>query len=298
MGRRRKGLAINGWVIVDKSVGITSTQAVGKVRWLFNANKAGHAGTLDPLASGLLPIALGEATKVISHVFDAPKEYRFTVKWGEARNTDDGEGEVVSQSDARPTKAEIEAVLGKFVGKIEQTPPKFSAIKVDGARAYDLARDGQDVELVARTVQVDELKLVATVNVDHTDFEMRCGKGTYVRAIARDLGQMLGCFGHIVQLRRTIVGPFTEKDAISLDKLEDLRHKGALDEVRQSVETALVDIPALAVTGAEAKRLQCGQSLRVPSQKEGTVYVTAEDQLVAMAQLHDGELRPVRVFNI
>jgi len=298
MARKRKGNPVHGWVVVDKARGITSTQAVGKVRWLFNANKAGHAGTLDPLATGVLPIALGEATKVISHVFDAAKAYEFTVKWGEARDTDDMEGVVTACSDIRPTKLEIEAALPSFVGEIEQIPPKYSAIKVDGARAYDLARDGRDVKLAARIVSVDSLRLVEIPSSDTAKFELRCGKGTYVRAIARDLGDKLGCFGHVVELRRTIVGPFDQRDAISLDMLEELRHKGALVEALKTVETALVDIPALAVTKAEANRLQCGQSLRVPSKTEGTVYVTSKDELVAIAQFENGELRPVRVFNL
>jgi tRNA pseudouridine55 synthase len=205
---------------------------------------------------------------------------------------------VTAQSDSRPTKAEIEAALPAFVGEIEQTPPKYSAIKVDGARAYDLARDGQDVELAARTVRVDALNLVEIPSADTAKFELRCGKGTYVRAIARDLGEKFGCFGHVIELRRTIVGPFDENDAISLDMLEELRHKDALVEALKIVETALVDIPALAITKAEANRLQCGQSLRVPSKTEGTVYVTSQQDLVAIAQLENGELRPVRVFNL
>ena len=234
MGRRRRGQPINGWVIVDKAVGLTSTKVVGKVRWLFDARKAGHAGTLDPLASGILPIALGEATKVISHVFDAPKQYEFTVTWGESRDTDDREGEVTATSTERPSGSDIETLLARFIGEIQQTPPVYSAIKVDGERAYDLARDGQPPELAPRTVRIDELTLLSQPDADRACFRMRCGKGAYVRALARDLGEILGCFGHISQLRRTNVGPFGESDAISLDMLEELRHKGALDEARQA----------------------------------------------------------------
>ncbi len=298
MARKRKGRPINGWVIVDKAVGPTSTDMVGKVRGLFQAAKAGHAGTLDPLATGILPIALGEATKVIAHVFDAPKEYRFTVKWGEARSTDDREGDILVRSDARPTRAEIEAVLPDYIGEVSQRPPAFSAIKVDGERAYDLARDGRPPELAPRTVWIESLTILGTPDPDHTEFALRCGKGTYVRAVARDLGEQLGCFGHIAALRRTAVGPFRESDAISLDMLGELRHKGALDEARLPVEAALVDIPAVAVTGSEAERLRCGQSIRVPSSKEGTIYITSEKLLVAMAQIDNGQVRPVRVFNL
>ncbi len=297
MARKRKGNPVNGWVIVDKARGLTSTETVSKVRWLYQAAKAGHAGTLDPLATGVLPIALGEATKVISHVFDAAKTYDFTIRWGEARDTDDSEGEVIRRSDQRADQDTITAALAAFVGRIEQRPPAFSAIKVDGERAYDLARDGRPPALAPRLVQVDELTLNEIIDADHAEFSMRCGKGTYVRALARDLGEKLGCFGHVAGLRRTRVGPFHQGDAISLDKLEELRHKGALDEARQAVETALVDIPAVAVTGSEAERIKCGQSLRVPSSKEGTVYITSKDRLVAMAHIHSGEVRPVRVFN-
>lgn len=299
MARRRKGKPINGWVLLDKPVGVVSTKALNKVRWLFGAAKAGHAGTLDPLASGMLPIALGEATKIIARVTDSSKSYRFTVRWGEERNTDDADGEIVQTSDARPTRAELEAALDAYIGDIEQVPPAFSAIKVDGERAYALARDGEAVELAARTVHVDDLRLLAFEDGgDVAELELDCGKGTYVRAIARDLGRDLGCFGHVQTLRRTRVGPFQVEAAISLDNLEALMHKGALETALQPVDAGLADIPAVAITGTEADRLRSGQPIRVPSSLQGTVYAKAGGRPIAMAHLQDGELRPTRVFNL
>ncbi len=299
MARRRKGKPINGWVLLDKPVGVVSTKALNKVRWLFGAAKAGHAGTLDPLASGMLPIALGEATKIIARVTDSSKSYRFTVRWGEERNTDDADGEIVRTSEARPTRAELEAALDVYIGDIEQVPPAFSAIKVDGERAYALARDGEAVELAARTVHVDDLRLLAFEDGgDVAELELDCGKGTYVRAIARDLGRDLGCFGHVQTLRRTRVGPFQVEAAISLDNLEALMHKGALETALQPVDAGLADIPAVAITGTEADRLRSGQPIRVPSSLQGTVYAKAGGRPIAMAHLQDGELRPTRVFNL
>ncbi len=298
MGRKRRGRPVHGWFIFDKPLGMTSTQAVAKVRRSFDAAKAGHAGTLDPLASGVLPIALGEATKVVARAMDGAKAYRFTIRWGEERDTDDAEGKVIERSDARPTAAEIEAVLAQFVGEIEQVPPAFSAIKVDGARAYDLARGGDAPALAARLIRIDQLSLCDCPDSDHAVLEMICGKGAYVRGLARDMGRVLGCLGHVSELRRNRVGHFDESMAISLDKLDGMGHKEALDGLLLPVEAALADIPALAVTGPEAERLRFGQAIRVPHSVEGTVYATTDGRPVALAKIHAGEIRPVRVFNL
>ncbi|HLG85432.1 MAG TPA: tRNA pseudouridine(55) synthase TruB, partial [Bradyrhizobium sp.] len=254
---RRDKRDIHGWVVLDKPIGMTSTQAVAVVKRLFSAKRAGHAGTLDPLASGGLPIALGEATKTVPFVMDGRKRYRFTVRWGEERDTDDTEGQVVKTSDARPTPDAIRALLPQFTGLIEQTPPRYSAIKIQGERAYDLARDGEVVELAPRPVEIHQLTLLDQPDSDHSLFEAECGKGTYVRALARDIGRILGCFGHISALRRTLVGPFGENDMIPLEQLEALCNRaasgeGSLADALLPVETALDDIPALAVTRADA----------------------------------------------
>jgi tRNA pseudouridine55 synthase len=216
---------VHGWVALDKPYGLTSTQALARVRHLFNAEKAGHGGTLDPLATGLLPIALGEATKTVPFAMDGRKVYRFTVRWGEERSTGDLEGEVTASSVTRPSRAEIEAVLLRFVGEIMQVPPAYSAIKVDGARAYDLARAGEAVELAARPVHIEALRLLETPDADHASFEVACGKGTYIRSLAQDMGRALGALGHVAALRRIAVGPFREAHMISLEKLGELGHK-------------------------------------------------------------------------
>ncbi|MFP6749858.1 MAG: tRNA pseudouridine(55) synthase TruB [Alphaproteobacteria bacterium] len=298
MARKRRGRPVHGWLVFDKPLGMTSTQAVAKVRHAFDAAKAGHAGTLDPLATGILPIAMGEATKAVSAAMDGAKAYRFTIRWGEERDTDDAEGRVIGQSGDRPAADQIAASLARFTGEIEQVPPSFSAVKVAGARAYDLARAGAPPILAARLIRIDELRLVECPDPDHAVLEMICGKGAYVRGLARDLGRHLGCLGHVGELRRTRVGHFDEAMAISLDKLEDMRHKGALDGLLLPVEAALADIPALAVTGSEAERLRFGQAIRVPHGVEGTVYATTDGKPVALAEIHAGEVRPVRVFNL
>ncbi|HEY7646213.1 MAG TPA: tRNA pseudouridine(55) synthase TruB, partial [Hyphomicrobiales bacterium] len=253
---RRKGSIVNGWLVLDKPQSITSTHALNKVKRLFDAAKAGHAGTLDPLATGILPIAFGEATKTIQHVVEGTKEYRFLVRWGIETTTDDAEGEVVTESAERPTREAIEAALPDFRGEIMQTPPRFSAIKVEGERAYDLARDGEAFELQARPVEVHRLVIADMPSPDTCIFEAECGKGTYVRAIARDLGRKLGSYGHVAELRRTRVGPFAEEDAISLERLGELSNsdagRGALLEALRPVETALDGIPALAISGSDA----------------------------------------------
>lgn len=265
MGRRKTGQPVHGWVILDKPKGMTSTRAVGAVRRIFDARKAGHGGTLDPLATGLLPIALGEATKTVSFVMDGAKTYRFTARWGIETATDDTEGEATSTSDVRPSRDEIEVVLPRFRGTISQVPPRFSAIKIAGERAYDIARDGEEPDLVAREVRIDRLDLVSIEGPDEATFEADCGKGTYVRSLARDLGRALGTFAHVTTLRRTRVGGFGEDRMISLEKLEELSHIAAgqetLADVLCSMETALDDIPALAVSGADAARLMRGQAV-------------------------------------
>ena len=304
---KREKRDVNGWLVLDKPVGMTSTHAVAVVRRRFAAKRAGHAGTLDPLASGCLPIALGEATKTVPFVMDGRKRYRFTVRWGEERDTDDAEGRVVETSAARPHEADIRAALPRFTGTIAQVPPRFSAIKVEGERAYDLARDGEMVELEARPVEIGRLELVERPDADHAVFEAECGKGTYVRALARDLGRVLGTFGHVCALRRTAVGPFGPDDMISLERLEPLWHRAAAGEASladalKPVETALADIPALAVSRADAARLQRGQAVLLRGRDapiiRGAVYVTASGLLVALAEVDHGEIVPKRVFNL
>ena len=308
MGRKHRGKAIHGWIIIDKPGGLSSNAVVGRVRRLTGAAKVGHAGTLDPMATGVLPMALGEATKIVSYLMDGAKAYRFTVRWGEQRDTDDAEGEVVATSDARPGKEQILAVLGNFIGDIEQVPPVFSAIKIEGKRAYALARADQAPEMKPRTIHIEDLKLLSVVDADHAEFEAVSGKGAYMRSLARDLGTALGTVGHIVQLRRIAVGPFDEKQAISLDKLESLRHSAPLSEYLLPVETVLDDIPALALTETEARKLSQGQAIpvlpvasRSPLKNIGqgdVVRVMAEGRLVALAKINGGEIRPFRVMNL
>jgi tRNA pseudouridine55 synthase len=304
---RRDKRDVHGWVVLDKPVGMTSTNAVAVLKRLFQAKRAGHAGTLDPLASGGLPIALGEATKTVPFVMDSRKRYRFTVAWGEERDTDDTEGRVVRTSALRPSAESIRELLPRFTGVIEQIPPQYSAIKVQGERAYDLARDGETVELQPRPVEIHELTLVEHSDSVRSVFEAECGKGTYVRALARDIGRILGCFGHICALRRTLVGPFTERDMIPLEQLEALCNRaasgeGSLADALLPVETALDDIPALAVTRADAARLHRGQAVLLRGRDapncSGTVYVTVAGRLLALAEIGNGELIPKRVFNL
>jgi tRNA pseudouridine55 synthase len=304
---RRDKRDVHGWVVLDKPVGMTSTHAVSIVKRLFHAKRAGHAGTLDPLASGMLPVALGEATKTVPFVMDGRKLYRFTVRWGEERDTDDAEGRVTATSDTRPTPEAIRALLPAYTGTIQQVPPRFSAIKIEGERAYDLARDGEMVELAPRPVEITRLELIATPDPDHSVLVAECGKGTYVRSLARDLGRALGCFGHVSALRRAAVGPFTEQTMISLEDLEALCHRAAAGEASLAdalmpVETALDDIPALAVGRADAARLQRGQAVLLRGRDapilQGPAYVTVEGHLLALAELEHGEIVPKRVFNL
>ncbi len=303
MARRKKGNPVNGWLILDKPVGMTSTQAVGFVRRMFNAQKAGHAGTLDPLATGVLPIAMGEATKTVPYAVDGEKHYRFTVRWGVEMNTDDSEGEAVETSALRPTRADIEAVIPRFIGEISQVPPAFSAIKIDGNRAYDLARAGEEVVLEARRVVIDSLVLTEVVDGDTAVFEARCGKGTYVRAIARDMGRMLGCRGHIIALRRTQVGGFHEGDAVSVEELEAASEAGwdQLETLLSPIETALRDLIEFNVGQNDAARLLRGQSILIRGRDAplttGASYATCKGNLIAVGEIEKGELRPIRVFN-
>lgn len=305
--QKRQRNDVHGWVILDKPIGMTSTHAVAVLKRLFNAKRVGHAGTLDPLASGGLPIALGEATKTVPYVMDGRKRYRFTVRWGEERDTDDVEGTPTRTSDARPSVEEIRALLPQFTGVIDQVPPQFSAIKIQGERAYDLARDGETVPLQPRPVEIHELTLTEQQDSDHSVFEAECGKGTYVRALARDMGRLLGCFGHITALRRTQCGPFDENDMIPLAELEGLCDRaasgeGSLADALLPVETALDDIPALAITRADAARLARGQAVLLRGRDapilNGTVYVTVGGRLLALAEIGNGELIPKRVFNL
>jgi tRNA pseudouridine55 synthase len=305
--KKNKKRDVHGWVILDKPVGMTSTHAVAVIKRLFSAKRAGHAGTLDPLASGSLPVALGEATKTVPFVVDSRKAYLFTVRWGEERDTDDAEGRVVNTSDNRPDAAAIRAQLPGFTGAIAQVPPRYSAVKIEGERAYDLARDGETVELAPRTVQIHRLELVEMSDPEHAVLAAECGKGTYVRALARDLGRALGVFGHVSALRRSRVGPFGESDMISLEALESLCHRAAAGEGHLAdallpVETALDDIPALAVSPADAARLARGQAALLRGRDatifRGMVQVASGGQLLAIAEVERGEIIPKRVFNL
>ena len=323
MARRKKGQHISGWVNLDKPLELGSTQAVSKVRRIFDAQKAGHAGTLDPLATGILPIALGEATKTVPFLVDRDKVYRFGVQWGEARSTDDREGEVIATSEVRPTEAQIAEALKRFEGDILQVPPRFSAVKIDGERAYDIARSGGEVELNPRPVTIYEARLIACPDADSCELEIACSKGTYVRSLARDLGETLGTVAHVSWLRRTRVGPFNEKTVISLEKLEALGNSAAQFEALLPVETVLDDIPALAVTGEQAQKLRQGRTILVPpgaieplpldapagialgaeaeweDEDEGDlVYAMDRERLVALGFVSRGEFHPTRVFRI
>ena len=297
-------MAINGWLVIDKAVGDTSTGVVAAVRRLTSAQKAGHGGTLDPLATGVLPIALGEATKTVPYVVQATKAYRFEVRFGERRDTDDAEGTVEASSPERPSDAEIEAALPRFRGAVLQTPPRFAAVKIDGERAYDLARRGEPVALAPRPVEIHALALVERPTADRAVFEMTCGKGAYVRAVARDLGEVLGCHGHVTALRRLAVGGFRAADAVTLATLEQRVADDALPRTLVSLTTALADIPALAVTEPQAQRLRSGQPIRAARQlvtgegEADTIRVQLAGEVVALARFDGDWVAPVRVFNL
>lgn len=295
--KRSNRVVVDGWIALDKPTGMTSTQAVSRLKRVYNAKKAGHAGTLDPLASGLLPVAFGEATKTVPFVQDGEKAYRFTVAWGVETDTDDSEGRVTRESDERPTRAAIEALLPRFVGDILQTPPQFSAIKIAGERAYDLAREGEQVELKPRPVTIYTLAVVDQ-NDNETQFFMECGKGAYVRAIARDLGRLLGCYGHVTALRRTRVGPFAEDDAYTLDEIENRNMAG---EALLSVETGLTELPCVIVDRDTAARLRRGGSVILRGRdapSAGVVYAACGGVPVAFGEIVEGALTPSRVFNL
>ncbi len=316
MARRKKGEAVSGWICLDKPLDLTSTDAVSRVRRLFNAQKGGHAGTLDPLASGILPIALGEATKTVPFLMEAEKVYRFTIEWGRSTTTLDREGATTEISDVRPSRAAVEAALPAFVGEISQVPPIYSAIKVDGQRAYDLAREGVEVELESRTVIVHEAAVTDQPDPDHVEITLRCGKGTYVRSVVRDIAERLGACAHVAALRRLSVGPFSVENAISLDRLTEMVQRSASSEALLPVETALDDIPALALTDEDAFRLRQGRPIvLLPRQVETlkahlkprviagqdasrTVSAFLDGKIVALGELRAGKLSPVRVFHL
>ncbi|WP_428153282.1 tRNA pseudouridine(55) synthase TruB [Brevundimonas sp.] len=309
MARKKKGDIVDGWVCLDKPFEMGSTEAVSRIRRLFNAQKAGHAGTLDPLASGILPIALGEATKTVPMMMEAQKVYRFTINWGVSTDSVDREGEIIGRSDVRPTVDAVKAALPAFVGEIDQTPPRFSAIKVDGARAYDLARDGVEFELQARRVTIYSAEVSDAPDADHVELTIRTGKGVYVRSLARDLAVVLGAEGHVSALRRELVGPFSTQNAVTLDSLEEMVHRGAASEGLLAVATALDDIPELAVTEQDAFSLRQGRPIvLLPRQVETlkdrltggsrTVSAFQGQTLVALCQLRAGRLEPDRVFNL
>jgi tRNA pseudouridine55 synthase len=301
MARRKKGNPVHGWVVLDKPIGMTSTQAVGAVRRLFEAQKAGHAGTLDPLATGILPIALGEATKTVPFAVDGEKAYRFTVRFGAETDTDDAEGQVVRTSDVLPSLEDIENILADFIGEISQVPPAFSAIKVEGNRAYDLARSGEEVVLEPRWIVVDELRLVDMPDKATAVLEAECGKGTYVRALARDMGRVLGSAAHVIGLRRTRVGPFDEQMAVQLGVLQDAAVAGDIGGLLQPVEAALEDLPGLSVGPGDAASLSRGQAVLVRGRDapvlSGAAYAHFKGRILALGELEKGAFRPTRVFN-
>jgi tRNA pseudouridine55 synthase len=293
---RSTRVEVNGWVVLDKPVGMTSTHAVARLKRIFNAKKAGHAGTLDPLASGVLPIAFGEATKTMPFVQVGEKTYRFTIAWGAETDSDDADGKITAQSELRPVAAEICAALPQFTGTITQRPPTFSAIKVAGERAYDLARDGETPVLAPRPVTIHALTFVAATH-DAASFEAHCGKGTYVRALARDLGRKLGCYGHVAALRRTRVGPFTEEDAVALSDVQDAPAAAVL----RRVEAGLMAMPQVAVDREAAARLRRGQSILLRGRDApmgGPAYASCSGVVIAVGAIEHGELVPGRVFNL
>ena len=300
MARKRKGRDISGWLVVDKPTGLTSTAVVNKVRWAFDARKAGHAGTLDPEATGVLAVALGEATKTVPYITEALKAYKFAVRLGQATNTDDAEGEVIAESDKRPSDEEIKAALGAFLGDVMQVPPQFSAVKIDGQRAYKLARAGEDVEIAARPLWVEEILLSDRPDADTVVLEMTCGKGGYVRAIARDLGAALGCYGHVTWLRRLWSGPFDAEDGITLEEIEAKAKSPELDEWLRPLEEGLGDLTEVKATEAGAARLRNGNPGMVIAQDVDygeECWASFQGQAVAVGIYKAGELHPTRVFN-
>jgi tRNA pseudouridine55 synthase len=317
MGRKKRGTPIHGWINLHKPADITSTQAVGKIRRALNAQKVGHGGTLDPLACGVLPIALGEATKTVNFIQDAMKEYEFTVTWGEQRTTDDSEGDVLGSSKARPTQDDIESILDDFIGDITQIPPQFSAVKVDGERAYDIARDGDHADIKSREVYIEDLVIIEHKS-NETSFKCKCGKGTYIRSIARDMGQKLGCFGYISALKRTKVGSMALENAISLEIFDQMidnpPQEKDLNGVLLPLQTVLDDIPVLALKDQELTALKNGNAISFLSKPDlgrlealgidwksddiTTALVRYDDRPIAMVEIYGAKIQPVRVFNL
>lgn len=299
MGKRNKGRDISGWLVIDKPAGITSTSVVNKVRWALNANKAGHAGTLDPEATGVLAIALGEATKTIPYITDALKAYEFSVTLGAATNTDDAEGEIIAQSDVRPSDEQIKSALSGFVGDIMQVPPKFSAVRIDGQRAYKLARDDEDFEIAARPLWVESLLLTDRPDADHALLEMTCGKGGYVRAIARDLGAALGCYGHVEWLRRVWSGPFKAETGLSLEQVDAMARTPDLDAYLLPLEIGLADLPEVRCPPESVVKLRNGNPAMVIAhdvEYGDDCWASFEGKAVAVGSFRGGELHPSRVF--
>lgn len=299
MARRRKGRDVSGWIVVDKPVGVSSTAVVSKVRWAFDARKAGHSGTLDPIATGVLAVALGEATKTVPYVTDAMKAYRFVIRLGQATNTDDAEGEVTAVSDLRPADGRIQAALPRFVGEIMQIPPQYSAVKVDGKRAYARARAGEPMDLSPRQLYVEKLTLTERLDSDRCELELVCGKGGYVRSIARDLGEALGCHAHVCALRRIWSGPFDGEDCISVNTLDELAKSPELDGFLHPLECGLADLPELRTTQDGAARMKNGNPgpvLNADAEYGDTAWASLDGRAVAVGIYRAGELRPTRVF--
>ncbi len=299
MGRRRKGRDISGWLIIDKPAGMTSTSVVNKVRWALEAKKAGHAGTLDPEATGVLAVALGEATKTVPYITDALKAYRFVVRLGQATNTDDAEGEVIAQTDLRPTDDDIKEALHAFVGDIMQVPPQFSAVKIDGERAYKRARDGEEMDIAARPLWVEELVMISRPDADHVELEMTCGKGGYVRSIARDLGEALGCKAHVLRLRRIWSGPFEVSDGLTIDQIDEMAKTPALDAHLKPLEIGLDDLPELHTTLDGATKLRNGNPGMVFAKDVeygDEAWASFDGTPIAVGVYKGGELHPKRVF--
>jgi tRNA pseudouridine55 synthase len=299
MARKRKGRDISGWLVVDKPAGMTSTAVVNKVRWAMAAKKAGHAGTLDPEATGVLAVALGEATKTVPYITDSLKAYVFTVTFGSATNTDDAEGEVIATSQSRPTDDEIKAALGQFVGDIMQVPPKFSAVKIDGERAYKLARDDEDFEIAARPLWVEALVMIDREDADHVTLEMTCGKGGYVRSIARDLGEALGCLGHVRELRRIWSGPFVASDGISIEQIDEMAKTPELDAYLRPLTEGLTELPEVKATAEGAVRLRNGNpGMGIANDVDygEECWASLDGEPLAVGVFKAGELHPSRVF--
>ena len=300
MFSKRKGNNINGWIIIDKPAGITSTGVVSKIKRAFNAKKVGHAGTLDPDATGVLPIALGEATKIIPHIMDEIKSYHFCIKFGEATDTDDATGEIINRSNNRPKDDKISALLRKYIGFIEQTPPNYSAIKVNGVRAYDLARSGKHLKLKARSLFVKELKFLERVDDDHALLQLTCGKGGYVRSIARDLGKDLKCFAHVKWLKRMWSGPFELENSISLQKFDEVRELSSLKQLLQPIEVGLQNLPFLTCNTKDVGYIANGRSIIVsPTEIEAgkTCWIECDGKALALGTVRDSQFYPSRVLN-